>query len=217
MDNLVIQANTIAAGTGTYLSSVSNTTDFYVSEMGVNGCESPRTQVTATVTFGDPVTAEAKVAGSPVTSVCTATPFDLSTLQPGTTNNYTYTWTASPAVGSGITGSASGGTSLSPTIVSVTPTIAGTYVYTVSYTDGVCSGFSTVTVIAAALPTNVTASASSNTFCGSGTFNLSATGNGSGGAILAANMEVYSKQYFRYVYCGTEHYLFYRGNKFIEI
>ena len=53
IDNLAIQLNQNAAGYTTYQSILNSSTNFYVSEMGTNGCPSTRTLVTATV--GSPV------------------------------------------------------------------------------------------------------------------------------------------------------------------
>ncbi|MBK9733409.1 MAG: hypothetical protein IPO83_19320 [Chitinophagaceae bacterium] len=101
-----------------------NATDtFYVTEF--NGqCESNRVRVISTVTQPDVVTAS--VAPSPV---CLGSSTVVTAVQTGTTNNYQYSWTAFPATGSGIPGSASGQS------VSITPTAAGSYHYIVIATD----------------------------------------------------------------------------------
>ncbi len=49
LDNLVIQESIVPVGYTTYQTSVSNTTTWYVSETGTNGCPSARTSVTETV------------------------------------------------------------------------------------------------------------------------------------------------------------------------
>ncbi|NDC43049.1 MAG: hypothetical protein EBZ77_16120, partial [Chitinophagia bacterium] len=49
VDNLDIKLSALVTGSPTYLSSISSTTTFYVSELSTNGCLSPRTAVTATV------------------------------------------------------------------------------------------------------------------------------------------------------------------------
>ena len=106
----------------TFTSMISATTTFYVSEVGVNGCESARTPVTITVTPVDAITASA----SNTTNLCINTPVDLSVTQTGTNNTYAYTWTATPQAGSGIAA-----TGLPGATPSVTPTTAGTITYTV--------------------------------------------------------------------------------------
>ncbi|MBL0050350.1 MAG: hypothetical protein IPP29_01905 [Bacteroidetes bacterium] len=184
LDNLVIQTNTYSTGSTTYLSTINAPTTFYVSEKdSITGCEStPRTPVVANVTFGDTVTAVAQVSAVNITSICTGNTFQLSTSQSGVSlNNYTYTWSAN-STNSGITGSVAGGTFASPTTINVTPLAPGTYTYTVNYTDGLCAGFSTINIVVAQLPSNVTASSSGNNFCGSGTFNLSSTATSNGGS-----------------------------------
>jgi gliding motility-associated-like protein len=101
------------------------TTTFYVSEVGVNGCESARTPVTITVTPADAITATA----SNTTNLCINTPVNLSVTQTGTNNTYLYTWTATPQAGSGTAVTGTPGTSPAPT--AITPTVAGMITYTV--------------------------------------------------------------------------------------
>ena len=114
---------TAQVGTSTtFTSMISATTTFYVSEVGVNGCESARTPVTITVTPVDAITASA----SNTTNLCINTPVDLSVTQTGTNNTYLYTWTATPQAGSGIAA-----TGISGATPSVTPTTAGVITYTV--------------------------------------------------------------------------------------
>lgn len=117
---------TAQVGTSTtFTSMISTTTTFYVSEVGVNGCESARTPVTITVTPADAITASA----SNTTNLCINTPVNLSVTQTGTNNTYLYTWTATPQAGSGIGVNGIPGTSPAP--IAVTPTAAGTITYTV--------------------------------------------------------------------------------------
>lgn len=144
LDNVEIKTNNVVPGYTTYLSSVSATDTFYVSEMGVNGCESQRTPVIVNVTQPDAITASTST--SPA---CANSPVNLSVAQTGTTNTYVYTWTASPATGSGIpSGSVSGQN------ISVTPTAAGTYLYTVAAYDATlgCNTSSNVSVTVNGLP-----------------------------------------------------------------
>ncbi len=134
-------------------SSINATTTFYVA-VNNGHCEGPRTSVTATVIQPDPVQAV-----SDVPSVCLDGSVQLTAGQTGTNQNYTFTWTASPAVGSGIPTSTTGQS------VSITPTEVGTYVYTVTGVDGGCTIISTVTVTVKALPVITSASGTPATLC----------------------------------------------------
>ncbi|MBS1634742.1 MAG: T9SS type A sorting domain-containing protein [Bacteroidetes bacterium] len=153
----------LQAGTSpTYTSSISSTTTFYVSSY--NGtCESPRTAVTETVNIPDGVTAN-----SSVTQVCVGGSYSLTAVKTGTTNNYTYTWNATPATGSGITASAPGAT------VVANPTIPGTYVYVVTAADAVCTTTAAVTVTVNSLPNISNVTATPSVICSGATVNLNA-------------------------------------------
>lgn len=146
--------------------SISTTTTFYVS-IWDGTCESLRTSVVATVNAPDVVTAVVDN-----NNPCRNAPIQLTANQTGSTQAYTYTWTASPESGSGLSGSSIG----SP--ISVTPTTAGTYVYTVNAVDGACSTSSTVTVTVKELPTIATTTATPSVVCAGGTSNLAATSTG---------------------------------------
>ena len=141
IDNLTIQ---IPNGNTTYLNPISNTTTFYVSEVGTNGCSSTRTPVTATVNIPDLLTASA----SNTVNVCVNTPITLSVAKTGTTNTYAYTWYATPATGSGV--ATAGLTAPTNGTVTVTPTTAGSYIYTIGGFDGgvtpTCATTANVTV-----------------------------------------------------------------------
>ncbi|MFM7016129.1 MAG: GEVED domain-containing protein, partial [Bacteroidota bacterium] len=80
---------------------LSLTDTFYVSESNATtGCKSPRTAVIQNVTQPDAVTAS-----SSSNSICLpGASINLSATQTGSTNNYTYSWTAVPPVGSGLSG-----------------------------------------------------------------------------------------------------------------
>ncbi|MBS1744341.1 MAG: fibronectin type III domain-containing protein, partial [Bacteroidetes bacterium] len=153
---------------------VSSTTDFYVAEIGPNGCESPRTQVTATVSSPDPV--QASVDNN---NPCTNSSIQLTaTVSSGTNaNSYAYSWSASPASGSGIPTTQPGGTGTfgSPASTSVTPTAPGTYTYTVSGVDNSCTATATVVVTVKALPVITTATANPTTTCAGSNVTLSGT------------------------------------------
>ena len=141
-----------AASLATY--AISATTTFYVSEFD-GTCESLRSEVIATVTDPDAVVASA------TSPVCANASLTLTATNTAVvpTNVYTYSWTASPETGSGITGSAAG----SP--ATITPTVGGTYTYTVTATDGVCATQSTVVVVVSDAPIITSVSAAPSTIC----------------------------------------------------
>jgi hypothetical protein len=144
IDNVQIQTGAIVPGYTTYKSPISTTTSFYVSETGTNGCSSTRTPVTATVNIPDLLTASA----SNTVNVCVNTPITLSVAKTGTTNTYAYTWYATPATGSGV--ATAGLTAPTNGTVTVTPTTAGSYIYTIGGFDGgvtpTCATTANVTV-----------------------------------------------------------------------
>jgi hypothetical protein len=145
---------------------ISTTTTFYVSEYDGVTCETSRTPVIANVTQPDAV-----VASAPATT-CANTSLALSSAQTTNTNGNTYStfsWKATPSVGSGIS------TTLGGQNISVTPTQAGAYVYTVTATDGGCSTISTVSVTVTAAPviSNVT-QAIANPVCSNNPVTLTA-------------------------------------------
>jgi hypothetical protein len=92
-------------------------------------------------------------------------------------SNYSYTWTASPYTGSGISGSTPG--DVTDGHLDVTPTINnGTYVYTVTGYDGVsgCYSVSTVSVTVASPPSITTPlTANPNPVCAGSDLSLTAT------------------------------------------
>lgn len=144
IDNVQIQTGAIVPGYTTYQSPISTTTTFYVSETGTNGCSSSRTPVTATVNIPDLLTASA----SNTLNVCVNTPITLSVAKTGSANTYAYTWYATPATGSGV--ATAGLTAPSNGTVTVTPTTAGSYIYTIGGFDGgvtpTCATTANVTV-----------------------------------------------------------------------
>jgi hypothetical protein len=150
----------LQSGTANYYQNIiTATTVFYVSEYNVTtGCEGPRTMVTANVNNPNPINA-------------TATPYyfclngstTLTAVNTGDgTNNYSYSWSASPSGTSGLPG-----TVTYDSVVSVTPTAAGSYVYTVIATDAVlgCTAIDTVQVTVNPNPVITSATATPNTAC----------------------------------------------------
>ncbi len=137
--------------------SISATTTFYVSEF--NGqCEGPRGVVVATVN----VQPDGISATGPGT-VCFGSDVNLSAAKTGNTNGnvYTYSWSANPVSGSGMSSPTPGQN------VMVTPTVPGTYIYTATATDASqgCGTTATATVIVAAPPVTPAPTASETTVC----------------------------------------------------
>ncbi|GAB4094502.1 hypothetical protein GCM10028786_34310 [Flaviaesturariibacter terrae] len=153
----------------TYPLAISSTTTYYVSEKSAAGCEGPRTALTVTVTSPDAVTASSNAAGA----LCPGNSVTLSVAQTGSTNHYTYTWTASPVSGSGIPTSVTGAS------VSVSPTAGGTYTYTVTAVDGTCTATSTVNVSVNMAPLAPTIGAAPAAICVGGSSVLTPTPSGS--------------------------------------
>ncbi len=143
---------------------ISVTDTFYVS--AYNGtCESIRAMVIAEVTPVDTLTATINT-----DTICLGSSATLTAIQTGSIGNaFTSTWTPLPETGSGITGTATGAS------VAITPTAAGSYVYTLTGVDGICnSAPSMVTLVVLALPpVNAGPDVS---ICAGSSVNLTATG-----------------------------------------
>ena len=148
-----------SGSSATYTTAIGSTTTWYVSSYNAT-CESARTTVTATVTQPDAVTAAATT-----TAICPGQSFTLSATKTGTNNTYSYTWTATPAAGSGIA------TSVAGTTTAVTPSAPGTYAYMVTAVDGVCTATASVNVKTNAVPA-IAASASPSVICAGSTATL---------------------------------------------
>ncbi|RYY39844.1 MAG: hypothetical protein EOO08_09240, partial [Chitinophagaceae bacterium] len=162
----------------TYTTAISSTTTFYVSEINLTGnCEGPRTAVTVTVSTPDAVTASSNAAAP----VCTNAAVALTATQTGSNQNYTYTWTGSPVAGSGILTSVTGAS------VTVNPTTAGTYVYTVTAVDGSCTTTSTVSVTVATPPIAPVIVATPTDICAGGTATLTPAASGFSNTFEAAS------------------------------
>jgi hypothetical protein len=196
----------VTAGTTIQAANVSTTittpttatANYWITET-VNGCVSSPRVTSATAPTEVVTQPDAATAGNtaPVAGVCLGGSVNLTATKTGTAsgNNYTVVWTASPATGSGIATTLAGGvitnTSLSNT-VSITPTAAGTYIYTATMTDGtvapVCQVIKTTTVIVLPLPLVPTITATPTTICSTDSVHLNVTayggasaGSGSGG------------------------------------
>ncbi|MBA4241212.1 MAG: hypothetical protein C0448_10825 [Sphingobacteriaceae bacterium] len=189
----------LQSGTSTnFTTSISNTTSWYVTSVSTASCQSPRAQVTTTVNIPDAVTASVSSA-----SICPNTTVALIATNTGTTNTYSYTWTAVPATGSGITGSVSGSS------VSISPSVSGNYVYSLTAVDGACTAVNTVSLNVFQTIDTPTAIATPSVLCSgnSATLSLNSSANvtvgtvttttqsGSGLSPYAQNWESQRTQY----------------------
>ncbi|MBX2888281.1 MAG: T9SS type A sorting domain-containing protein [Ferruginibacter sp.] len=158
--------NLLQTGGSTYTGSISQTTNFYVSES--NGtCQSARVMVTATVNPPDAVTATVDN-----DEICLGGSANLGMNQSGSNQTYTFSWEASPETGSGITNPTPGASGTGALMV--TPTAAGTYTYTITAVDGGCTTQSTIDVVVNALPVLYPATASPAAICAGNSSTLTA-------------------------------------------
>ena len=126
----------------TYTSAIAASTTLYVAVVNpVTLCESVRTPVAIDVTTPDAI-----VVTPSGSAVCLGSSFTVNSSS-ATNPNYIYTLTASPAVGSGVSGSADGASQ------TITPTAIGSYTYTISASDGNCGTTANFTVGVNVLPT----------------------------------------------------------------
>ncbi|MFT3911080.1 MAG: T9SS type A sorting domain-containing protein [Ferruginibacter sp.] len=166
----------------TYNTGISTTTDFYVAESNGN-CESDRVHITVTVTTADAVSASVDD-----NLVCPNETIHLSAANTASSpiNTYTYSWTATPAAGSGIP---SGSVPGSP--AAVTPTLTGTYTYTVLAQDNTlgCATTATVTVTVNAVPVISSITANPTSICAGANSTLSTviTNAGPGSATVGTD------------------------------
>lgn len=152
----------------TFLSNVTATTTFYVSELNTaTGCESARVPVTVTVAIADDISASTSAATICIGSSVTLTAANTN----GTPNqSYTYTW-SNATTGSGLT-SATG------TTTSVTPTIPGTYTYDLAGVDGACSAIASISVTVNPFTSSLTAVNATCNGANDGTFTLTSSSCG---------------------------------------
>ncbi len=176
----------IAGQTGASLSSypVSSSTNFYVSEVGANGCESfPRTLVSVSVNSPDPVSITPSL-----TNICLGSAVSLTGAVISSTNGNNYTTSFSSTANSGALTPVTGasivfGTSRS---VSVTPTAVGTYIYTLTVNDsaqGCATSATSVSVTVTGGPDITTYTSSPTIGCVGSTVTLAATSISGGAAI----------------------------------
>lgn len=195
----------LQSGTSTnFTTTISNTTSWYVTSVSTASCQSPRSQVTTTVNIPDAVTAAVSSA-----SICPNTTVALIATSTGTTNTYSYTWTAIPATGSGITGSVSGSS------VSISPSISGNYVYSLTAVDGACTAVNTVSLNVYQTVATPTAIATPSAICSGNSATLTlnslanvAVGSGTtttqGGNGLSPYAQFYEGQRTQYLFKASE-------------
>jgi hypothetical protein len=152
VDNLDIKMSSFTTGYDTYQTSVSNTTTFYVSETGTNGCPSPRVPVTVTVS--PPVTPAATA--SPSLVVCPTAQVTLSASGAGIGGSYL--WNTIPVSGT-------------DTVFSTA--IPGTYTVTAINATG-CSATTSITITTLPVVTGTT-SANPTSICYGESSTLTAT------------------------------------------
>ncbi len=161
IDDVVIKRGSIAAGPTTFPNVVSSTTTFYVTENGLNGCASAIVPVVVTVTAPPAI----NIATSVTPTFCLGSNVTLtasSTASPA----YTYTWNTATYTGSGMSAAQTGAN------LALTPTVAGTYVYTVTGVNANCNNQVSQTVVVNPNPVITTAQASPAPICSGSTLNL---------------------------------------------
>jgi hypothetical protein len=161
LDDIVIKRAPIVAGPTTYGSIVSSTTTFYVTENGTNGCISAAAPVVVTVTTPPAI----NIATSVTPTLCLGSSVTL-TASSSATPAYTYSWNTPTYAGSGMTAPSAGATR------PLTPTAAGTYVYTVTGTNANCANQVQQTVVVNPNPVVTTTTAAAVTPCHGSLVNL---------------------------------------------
>ncbi|WP_294676709.1 T9SS type A sorting domain-containing protein [uncultured Fluviicola sp.] len=191
-----VAGTVLQSGTSTtYTTAISATTTFYVSELNtVTGCESARVPVTVTVSVPDAISASASAA-----AICLNGSVNLTAANTNPTpmQNYTYSWVST--AGSGAE------TPVAGNPVTITPTDAGSYTYTVTAVDGGCTTVNTVSVTVNPSPTAVTAASSAATICNGDMIDLtsSANPNTSVAATLTEGFETFPPSAWTMINAGS--------------
>lgn len=149
-DTAAIQSSASSTLTGY---NVSATTTFYVGEKNTTtGCIGARVAVVQTVTPSDSVALTATDI-----SLCPGETSLLTATQIGSTQNYTYTWSATPSATAGLSSNSGSSITVNPTLVD--PAIPITYTYKVVATDATlgCGFSNTITVVKNVAPLSVKA------------------------------------------------------------
>ncbi|TSJ44991.1 T9SS type A sorting domain-containing protein [Fluviicola chungangensis] len=161
-----VAGTVLQSGTSTtYTTAISATATFYVSELNtVTGCESARVPVTVTVSTPDAISASTSAA-----AICLNGSVNLTAANtnPTPVQNYTYSWVST--AGSGAE------TPVAGNPVTITPTVVGSYTYTVTAVDGGCVTTNTVSVTVNANPAANTAGVSDNSICNGELVNLTSS------------------------------------------
>jgi hypothetical protein len=161
LDDIVIKRAPIVAGPTTFGSVVSSTTTFYVNENGTNGCISLPVPVVVTVTAPPAI----NVATSVSPAICLGASISLSATATATPA-YAFSWNTSSYAGSGMSAAQSGAN------LALTPTVAGTYVYTITGTNANCVNQVNQTVVVNPNPVVTTTTATPVTPCHNSLVNL---------------------------------------------
>lgn len=152
---------TNGVGYTTFQSVVAATTTFYVSELGTNGCYSTPTPVVVTVTAPPAI----NIATSVAPTLCLGANTTLtasSTAAPA----YSFSWNTASYAGSGMSAAQTGAA------LALTPTVAGTYVYTVTGVNASCNNQVNQTVVVNPNPTITAITATPLTPCHNSLVNL---------------------------------------------
>ncbi|MFT3911053.1 MAG: T9SS type A sorting domain-containing protein [Ferruginibacter sp.] len=154
---------------GSYTTTVSGTTIFYVAETSAAGCEGPRSAVNVTVTTAPTLA----ITPSGATTFCQGGSVTLNGANASSSSYTNFSWSVNPSTGSGLS-------SNTVAIVTATPTASGTFTYTLTADDGQVNGCSNTTTIVVTVnpnPVVVSATANPTTVCAGGASSLSATTN----------------------------------------
>lgn len=161
IDDVVIKRGSIAAGPTTFASVVSTTTTMYLTENGLNGCASAIVPVVVTVTAPPAI----NIATSVAPTFCLGANTTLtasSTAAPA----YSFSWNTASYAGSGMSAAQTGAA------LALTPTVAGTYVYTVTGVNASCNNQVIQTVVVNPNPTITAITATPVTPCHNSLVNL---------------------------------------------
>ena len=162
LDDIVIKRAPIVAGPTTYGSVVSSTTTFYVNENGANGCLSPTVPVIVTVTAPPAINIASSNVSQAICLGATNTFTASSTASPA----YTYSWNTAAYPGSGMSAPSTGATR------TLTPTVAGSYTYTVTGTNANCVNQVNTTLVVNPNPVITAVTATPVTPCHNSLVNL---------------------------------------------
>ena len=162
LDDIVIQRAPIVAGPTTFSSIVSSTTTFYVNANGTNGCISPTVPVVVTVTAPPAI----NIASTNVSQAICLGASNTFTATATASPAYTYSWNTPTYAGSGMAAATTG------SVLALTPTVPGTYNYTITGTNANCSNQVVATLVVNPNPLVTTVTATPVTPCHNSLVNL---------------------------------------------